>query len=406
MIKRLAALMVLLMAAAPPAPAVEPPRDFVPPPPSMIPNFREQARDVVIELGTYAKKRNPAFQVLMRGGSELLVKGELEMEWDDLHDPSGSNFIKRPPVGSVFRPLVKVLDGIVLDGLYCGPYAFDKPLSETIKARKELDAELAAERKRGIHRPPLPVEMGPFSNDPAEELRKHQEMKQKLARAEVQRRETYALDAIRSEGRNVLAIESCADKAGFEGAYKSAMRDRVAPYAKVGDGPLDDAPRAHPAFENATEVLTVANARNWLPILRSDRFGTKGKFIEAIANTNYDIVLVDVATRSAELLVKNDIQRLKFKKLGPRRLVLAVMPLGRAYDWRWYWQKGWEVGNPAFIFAHDEAPGAFVTDLGSGEWRGLLGKYLAGIMDLGFDGVMFDDVGTYLWFEELMPLGG
>lgn len=405
MIKRLIAVMVLLGAASP-AYALDRPRDFVPPPPSMIPNFREQTRDVVIELGTYAKKRNPAFQVLMRGGSELLVKGELEMEWDDLHDPTGANFIKRPPLRSVFRPLVKVLDGIVMDGLYCGPYAFDKPLDEVIKARNELDAELAAERRRGIHRPPVAVEMGPFSNDPAEELRKYNDLKQKQARAEIQRRETYALDAIRAEGRNVLAVEMCDKPAEREAAYKAAIRDKVTPYAKIGTGPLDETPRAHPAFENAKEILTVAHARNWLPVLRSDRFGTKGKFIEAIAETNYDIVLVDVAHRSSELLVKADVQRLKYKKLGPRRLVFAVMPLGRAYDWRWYWMKGWEVGNPAFLYALDDTPGTYLTDLGSGEWRGMLGKYLAGIMDLGFDGVMFDDVGTYLWFEELMPLGG
>jgi cysteinyl-tRNA synthetase, unknown class len=402
---RLIALIVLLLATAP-ALALDKPRDFVPPPPSMIPNFREQARDVVLELALYAKKRNPAFQVLMRGGSELLVKGELEMEWDDIHDPDGTNFIKRLPLRATFRPLVQALDGIVMDGLYCGPFAFDKPLAEVIKARKTLDAELDAEKKRGIHRPPLPVEMGPFSNDPEVELRRFAEMKQKLARAETQRRVTYALDAMRSEGRNVLTIESCDDKKALETAYRDAIRDHVTPYVKVGDGPLEDAPRAHPSFENAKEILTVANARNWLPVLRSDKFGTKGKFVEALANTNYDILLVDVVHRRSEFLVKSDVQQLKFKKLGPRRLVFAVMPLGRAYDWRWYWQSGWEVGNPAFIFAHDDKPGTYLTDLGSGEWRGVLGKYMAGIVDLGFDGVVFDDVGTYLWFEDLMPLGG
>lgn len=403
--KRVIALFALLLAASP-ALALDKPRDFVPPPPNMIPNFREQARDVVLELATYAKKRNPAFQVLMRGGAELLVKGELEMDWDDLHDPTGSNFIKRLPLRATYRPLVQALDGIVMDGLYCGPFAFDKPLAEVIKARKELDAELDAEAKRGIHRPPLPVEMGPFSNDPAVEMRRFEEMKQKLARAETQRRETYAMDAMLSQGRNLLTIESCDDRKALETAYRAAIRDHVTPYAKVGNGPLEDAPRTHPAFENAKEILTIANARNWLPILRSDKYGTKGKFIETVADTNYDIVLVDVVHRSSEFLVKSDVQQLKYKKLGPRRLVLAVMPLGRAYDWRWYWQKGWEVGNPAFIFAHDDGPGTYITDMGSGEWRGVLGKYLAGIMDLGFDGVMFDDVGTYLWFEDLMPLGG
>jgi len=389
-----------------PALALDRPRDFIQPRPEMIPNFREQARDVMIELATYAKKRNPNFQVLMRGGSELLVKGEAEVEWDELHDPGGANFIKRLPLRSTFRPLVKALDGIVLDGIYCGVNRFDKSLAEVIKARKGLDADLDREKRMGIYRQPVPVPMGPFSNDPAEELRKAAEIKMLQMRAETQRREVYAIDAMRTEGRNVLAVEKCPDAKATEAAYMAGLRDKVPTFAKVGEGPLDDAPRAHPAFENAVEVLTAATARNWLPILRSDRFGTKGKFVEAIANTNYDVVVVDVAHRSTDLLTKADVARLKFKKLGPRRLVLAVMPVGRAFDWRWYWLKGWEVGNPAFLYAHDDDPGVYITDLGSGEWKGVLGKYLSGVMDLGFDGVMFDDVDTYLWFEELMPLAG
>ena len=400
------ALWALGLILAAPAWALDKSRDFVPPPADQIPNFRDDFRNVIIELADYAKKRSPTFQVLMRGGSELVVKGEAEVTWDELHDPGGSNFIKRLPLRAAFRPLIKRLDGIILDGMFCGPYRFEKPLADLLQERRDLDQELDRERKQGIHRPPTPIEMGPFSNDPKEELRKAAEIKQKQMRAELQRRELYAIDALRAEGRNVMSVDFCADRKELDAAYRAGQRDHVPTFAKVGTGPLDEAPRAHPYFENTIEVTSTANARNWLPILRSDRFGTKGKFIEAIADTNYDAVMVDVAHRSADLLVKSDVQRLKFKKLGARRLVLAVMPIGRAYDWRWYWQKGWDVGNPAFLFAHDEADGVYITDLASGEWRGLLGKYLAGIIDLGFDGVVFDDVGTYLWFEELMPIDG
>lgn len=396
---------LLGMALSAPALALDKPRDFVPPSIDRIPNFRDQTRDVILELALYAKKRNPNFQVVMRGGYELLVKGEIEVEWEDIRDPSGTNFIKRLPLRAAYRQLIQSLDGIVMDGLYCGAYKFDKPLAEVVKARIELDAELDRERRQGIHRSAVPVEMGPFSNDPSEELRKAEVIKLKQMLAEQQRRTLYAVNAMRLEGRNVMSVDFCATPAETEAAFRAGARDKTPVFAKTGEPLLDDAPRAHPAFENPTEVLSIVNARNWLPVLRSDRFGTKGKFIDAIANTNYDMVVVDVVHRSAELLVKADIAKLKYKKLGPRRLVFAVMPIGRAYDWRWYWMKDWDVGNPAFIFAHDETPGTFVIDAGSGEWRGVLGKYLAGIMDLGFDGVMFDDVGTYLWFEDLMPLG-
>ena len=397
---------LLGLVLAVPALALDKPRDFIPPPVQRIPNFRDQTREVILELASYAKKRDPNFQVIMRGGAELLVKGEIEVEWESIRDPDGTNFIKRLPLGATFRPLIRSLDGLVLDGLYCGPAKFDTSLAEAIKARRALDAQLSRERSQGIQRPPTPVLMGPFSNDPAEELRKASEVRQLQERAETQRREIYAIGAMRDEGRTLLSVDVCANQTDADAAIRAGARDKAPAFAKSGGGDkLDQLPRGTPAFENPAEVNTIATARNWLPILRSDRFGTKGDFINAIADTNYDVVVVDVAHRGADLLVKSDIARLKFKKLGPRRLVLAVMPIGRAFDWRWYWQKDWDVGSPAFLFAHDEAPGTYITDTGSTEWRAVLSKYLTGIMDLGFDGVMFDDVGTYSWFEDLMPLG-
>jgi hypothetical protein len=389
---------------ATPALALDKPRDWIPPPIQTIPNHREMTREVIIELATYAKGRKKDFTVLMRGGVELVVKGEREAVWEDIQDPYGKEFEKRLPVGNAFRPLVKLLDGIVVDGLYCGPYRFERPLVQEIKERKELDAQLARERKQGIHRQPVPIPVGPFSNDPAEELRKAAEVKEKQLRAEHQRRALYAVDALQSEGRRILSVDECASAKEAEAPFRNGDRDRVLAFASAGNPGLDHMPKAKPHREDAQPITAVTAARNWLPLLKLDRYGTRDEFVRAIEDSNYDVVVVDVAHRGADSLVKSDVYRMKFKKLGPPRLVLAVMPLGRAFDWRWYWKKGWEAGNPPFLFALDEEPGAFITDIGSPDWRKLLSKYLIGIMDLGFDGVMLDDVGTYLWFEDLMPL--
>jgi cysteinyl-tRNA synthetase, unknown class len=403
--RRPALLAALLLLLGAPAQALDKPRDWMPPPATQVPNFREAARQTIIELAAYAKKRNPSFVVLMRGGVELLVKGEREAQWEDVQDPNGRDFAKRLPLNAVQRPLVKVLDGLVLDGLYCGPYRFDKPIAQLAKTRKDLDGELAREKKQGIHRVPVPAPVGPFSNDPKEELRKAAEVRMQQMREERQRRTLYAVDAMQSEGRRLMSVEACATQAEVDGAYRNGERDRVDAFSAVGDDRLDQIPRARPRHENAQPAATITAARNWLPMLKSDRFGSRAEMVMALEDTNYDVVVVDVAHRGADALTKSDVYRLKFKKLGPPRLVLAVVPLGRAFDWRWYWQKGWQPGDPPYLFALDDEPGAFITDVASPEWRALLGKYLAGVMDLGFDGVMFDDVGTYLWFEELMPLG-
>lgn len=402
-----AVALALVLASIVPAVATEKPRDWQPPPLERIPNHREQWRNVVIELATYAKARKSDFVVLVRGATELVVKGEREAQLEELRDPYGKTFEKRLPLRSVLRPYVKVLDGMVVDGLYCGPDASGKPLDKAIKDRLELDATIAEERAHGIQRPPVPTPFGPFSLDPKEELRKAVEIRRAAEREERQRRTVYALDALRQQGRRILSIEDCRTPKDVDAAYSAADRDRVLTYAAVNAERLNTLPKGHPRAENAQPVATITAARNWLPLVRADRFGTRAEWVMAMEKTNQDALLVDVAHRGADPLTKDDVKKLKFKELGAPRLVLAVLPVGKAYDWRWYWQKGWEAGNPPFLMAPvADNPGSFIADLGDPKWKELLGKYLAGIMDLGFDGVVLDDLDTYLWFEDLMPLEG
>ncbi len=404
--KRLILTLALAMLPAA-AGAVEKPRDWQPPPVRSIPNHREEWRKVVIELASYAKTRKPDFVVLVRGAPELVVKGEREAAWEEIRDPAGQTFEKRLPLRATFRPYVKVLDGMVVDGLYCGPDALDKPLDKAIKDRLELDAQLADEKARGINRPPVPTPFGPFSLDPKEELRRAAELRRTAEREERQRRLIYALNALRLEGRRILSIDDCKDQKAVDAAYKAAERDRVATYAATDADTLTRLQKGHPRAENAQPVTTITAVRNWMPLLSADRFGTKAEWIMAMERTNHDALLIDVAHRGNQGLTKDDVHRLRFKELGAPRLVLADMPIGRAFDRRWYWQKGWETGNPPYLVAPVEgAPGHFITDLADPKWKELLGKYLIAIMDAGFDGVVFDDLDTYLWFEDMNPLEG
>lgn len=399
-------LLALLLAAAP-AHALDKPRDWVAPAPETVPNHREEWRNVITELATYAKGRKKDFVVLVRGGVELVVKGEREAAWEELRDPYGRSFEKRMPLGSVHRPYVKALDGLVIDDLYCGPNAFGKPLADAIKERRDYDRTLAEEKKRGIQRPPVPQPMGPFSIDPAEELRKAAEVRRQAERAERQRRMVYAIDSMREFGRRILSVENCKAAKDVDSANKGSDRDRVLSYASMGNARLDTVPKGHPRLENADPVATITAARTWLPVLRGDRYGSKAEWLMALEKTNHDVLLIDVAHRGESGLTAAEVKRLKFKELGAPRLVMAVLPIGKAYDWRWYWQKGWEAGNPPFLFAPDaDDPGSFITDLADPQWKEMLGKTLAGILDAGFDGVVLDDVDTYLWFEDLMPLEG
>ncbi len=403
-------LLTLLGMLLPPLPALalEKPKDWVPPPIEKIPNHREAARAIVVELSSYAKKRNKNFLVLIRNSVELVVKGEREVQWEDFRDPQGLTFEKRLPLGTVFRPYMKALDGIILDNIYCGPDAFGIPLAKAIEDRKTYDRILAEEKAKGIQRPPVPNPYGPFSLDPAEELRRAAELRHKAQREERQRRQLYAIDALQGMGRPLFSMEQCATPDDAKKAAVESDVDGVLSFITTDrSGKFNLLPAGRPRYENAKTTTTLGAVRNWLPMLRSDSFTTRPEWVSALSRTNQDLLLIDVSHGGTDPLTKEDIHRLKFKELGVPRLVLAVLPVGKAYDWRWYWQKDWQAGSPPFLFAPvPEDPGSFITDISDPKWKELVGKYLAGIVDLGFDGVVLDDMDTYLWFEELMPLEG
>ena len=388
------------------AAAQERPLDWKPPLPESVPNYRDHWRSVVMELSNYAKTRNPKFVILVRVGAELLVRGDREVQWDEVQDPTGINYDKRLPLGAPIRPYIKAIDGVVFNNIYCGDTAFEnKPLDDLIKFRLADDEKIVQDLRVGVERPAPAIEQGPYSNDPHAEMKRAAEIRRLADLEDHRRRALRAMAALRTFNRPILSIENCPTQAAADNAVRAADRDHVLTFAAMQDPMLDVLPKNRPVHENANPVTSISQMKTWLVNTKGDKFGGREDWLSALTKTNYDAVVVDVGWRGVDLFNKADISRLKYKSLGGPRLVLAEMPMGRAFDWRWYWQKDWTAGNPPFLFAVDKSePGAFVVDPLSPQWLEILGKYIAGLMDLGFDGVMMDDIDTYLWFEDLMPL--
>ena len=403
---RFVMLAILLMGLGCPVLAQERPMDWKPPLPESVPNYRDHWRAVVMELSNYAKTRNPKFTILVRVGAELLVRGDREVQWDQVQDPTGINYDKRLPLGAAIRPYIKAIDGVVFDNIYCGDTAFEnKPIDDLIKFRLEDDQKIVQELAVGVERPAPAIEQGPYSNDPKVELARAAEIRRLSDLEDHKRRVLRAMSALKTFNRPILSIENCPTQAAADAAQRMGDRDHVLTFAAVNDTRLDVLPKIRPVHENANPIGSLAQVRTWLPMTKGDKFGGRDDWLNALSQTNYDVLVLDVGWRGVDLFNKADIARLKYKSLGGPRMVFAEMPMGRAFDWRWYWQKGWVAGNPPFLFAVDKSePGTFIVDPLSPQWLEILGKYIAGLMDLGFDGVMMDDIDTYLWFEDLMPL--
>ncbi len=318
-----------------------------------IPNHRQLMRDIVVELAAYGRRRKSDFIVLLRNAPELLIKEKRESDWEGDRDPDGSAAGKYTPMGSIIRPCLEAIDGMVIDGLFYGRDHADQPTD-----------------------------------------------------AAVTRYLMNAVDMLESQGRRVLTIEYCRDaKLRAQAARQLSRAKTVSYFDAEKDKALAVIPKERPQHENAQHVTDMSLARNFLPMMHSQSFGSRSDWVAALAATNYDVLLLDPFWRGTEPLTSSEVKSLKYKELGARRLVLANLPVGRAADTRFYWKREWTIGNPSWLVAPDPLnPGETVVQYWNPEWKALVGKYMQGLVDLGFDGIMVDSADAYLYFEDLMPL--
>ena len=317
-----------------------------------IPNHRQFMRDIVGELARYARLRNPQFIVLMRNAPELLIKEGREYEWETGRDPDAPAG-KYAPVGTVMQTVLNAIDGMLIDGLFVGRDKVDQPTGEA-------DAKLS----------------------------------------------WLAAMLLEKENRRILTVEYCKDKKQFDAAMKKATAAKTLSYFdKDGDKSLGTIPSTLPTKENARHIIRLGEASNFLPMLRSDGFRSREAWITALSGTNYDIVLIDPFWLGSQSLTFSEIKTLRFKRLGARRLIIASLPVGRAMTDRFYWNKDWKPGSPGWLVGPDpDMPWRNAARYWMPEWKAIIGKYMQGLVDLGVDGVLLDEVDAYLYFEGLMPL--
>ena len=76
--------------------------------------------------------------------------------------------------------------------------------------------------------------------------------------------------------------------------------------------------------------------------------------------------------------------------------VLAYVAAGEAQKTEWYWQPGWQVGNPSFLMAPNPYwDNNVFTNIGSPAWRTVLHQTVDKVLEQGFDGVFLDVVDAY-----------
>jgi cysteinyl-tRNA synthetase len=128
----------------------------------------------------------------------------------------------------------------------------------------------------------------------------------------------------------------------------------------------------------------------------------KGRNIQKLAASHYDLLVID-QTRSLQgeetYDSKRDVSLLKksANSSGGRKIVVCYLDVGEAESYRWYWQKGWGIGNPEWIVSEDPDgwDENYPVKLWREEWKNIMKKYLDRIIADGYDGVYLDWLEIY-----------
>ena len=150
---------------------------------------------------------------------------------------------------------------------------------------------------------------------------------------------------------------------------------------------------------NQNNIEGLNDAKNYLYLISTENYRNKQTMIDAIKSTDYDLILIDLFFDD-ELFTKSEIQQLKIKNNGGRRLVISYISIGSAENYRYYWQSGWKKGSPSWIKKnYEEYPDEYWVEFWHPEWQKIIfgnnNSYIKKIVDAGFDGAYLDNVEAY-----------
>lgn len=219
---------------------------------------------------------------------------------------------------------------------------------------------------------------------------------------------TYMLafmDIAESNGAEVLVTDYCWTQSFVEDSY---IQNYVKGYISFAADhrELDNIP-AYPPYPynvNYLNITSLVEAMNFLYLINPDPFSNKDAFLNAIRQTNYDIVITDLFYGGTEALTANEIASLKVKANGGARLVIAYMSIGEAENYRYYWKTEWATNPPVWLAEENPNwPGNYKVRYWDKNWQDIIygndDSYLKKILDAGFDGVYLDIIDAYEYFE-------
>ena len=145
-------------------------------------------------------------------------------------------------------------------------------------------------------------------------------------------------------------------------------------------------------------VTNLKEVKNFLYLLNPEKFKNIDDYYRVLKNTDFDLLIIEPSL-NGKFLTKEQIDSLKIRKNGTRRLIIAYFSIGEAENYRDYWQTSWNKKLPEWIVKENENwKGNFIIKYWSPQWKKIIKNYQKKLDDIGVDGYYLDTIDTYEQF--------
>lgn len=322
-------------------------------PPLHIINYREKMRENLLMMINYAQAHNADFQILVHEGEELLTKSFWEYNLDD------------------YNRVRKSKKTVYDDTFLSTPEELPAPPMETL-AYQYLHS-IGGIALNNIY------------------CGKNNKKNNKL---------------IQENNIPVIGIEKCNKEEDFDRAIiRSVMDGRIVYGYSDPQYAFKDIAHQPVINESAKNVTKFSEAKNILILNDDQLYQNKNQLVDALADTNYDVIVIKPLFRHNQPFSNEDIHRLKFKKNGTRRLLIAEMNVSEINPYDYFWKKAWKQNPPQWFKRKSfvEAD-SIITEYWNTAWQEIISKHFKDIIRSDFDGVFFTGIENYKYFEKQTPI--
>ena len=211
------------------------------------------------------------------------------------------------------------------------------------------------------------------------------------------------LDVSKNAGNTILVTDYCSTPSKMTDSYNANASFGYVSFA-APERSLNAIPAGTPTNENTNVITSLSQAKNFIFFINPENFASKTGFINAVTATNYDAVIIDLFINDVAFTAA-EINQLRTKANGGKRLVICYMSIGEAEDYRYYWQPVWNSSKPSWMAAENpDWPGNYKVQYWNEDWQELIYKnsdsYLSKITSAGFDGVYLDIIDAFEYFDQ------